>query len=73
MSSSSSILNLSAITPAAMPRPRARTGIFKRNARKVEREMFVRTELAFQVRDKFPLLMSLLTIVRRMSSMITGI
>lgn len=65
----SSTLRLS----AAMPPSRARTGIFKRNARKVEREMLVRTQLAFQVRDKFPLLMSLLTIVRRMSSMITGI
>lgn len=56
-----------------MPPSRARTGIFKRNARKVEREMLVRTELAFQLRDKIPLAMSLLTVVRMASRLITGL
>lgn len=69
MHMNSSILKLSAMTPPA----RARTGIFKRNARKVEREMIVRAELAFQAREKFPLVMSLLSVVRWMSNMITGL
>lgn len=59
--------------PSAMPPSRARTGIFKRNARKVEREMLVRTELAFRLRDRFPLVMNLLTVSRMVSKLITGL
>lgn len=69
MHTNSSILRLPAMTPPA----RARTGIFKRNARKVEREMIVHSELAFRAREKFPLVMSLLSVVRWMSGMITGL
>lgn len=56
-----------------LPPSRARTGIFKRNARKVEREMLVRTELAFRLRDRFPLVMNLLTVSRMVSRLITGL
>lgn len=73
MSINSSTLRLSAIMPTVMPPSRARTGVFKRNARKVEREMLVRTELAFQLRDRFPLVMNLLTVSRMVSKMIAGL
>lgn len=66
--------NDSTLGLAAMMRPaRTKTGVLKRNARKVEREMLVRAELAFELRDKFPLAMSLLTIIRTVSKLITGL
>ncbi len=73
MNTNSSTMRLSAVMPAVMQPPRARTGIFKRNARKVEREMLVRTELAFRLRDRIPLVMSLLTVFRMVSRLITGL
>ncbi len=73
MSMNSSAMRLAVIMPSASPAARARTGIFKRNVRKAEREMLVRTELAFRLRDRFPLVMNLLTVARITSKLITGL
>ncbi len=67
-----STVHLLPALPPQLPR-RARTGVFRRNARKVERKMILQSEVVYALRDKYPLMMNLLTVIRRLSSVMAGL